>query len=78
MSETRNSSLIATLNSAEKKTSRMILETIARRSAQGWTAEQIGKRIWHCYGHLYSVQGNVLCVKMAGGDQRFEIGSDQQ
>lgn len=61
------------MNSAERKTNKKIQETVTRRSAQGWTADQIGARIWHCYGHLYSVKGNVLRVKMAGGDQSFEI-----
>jgi hypothetical protein len=61
------------MNSAEKKTNKKILETITRRSSQGWTAEQIGERIWLCYGHLWSAKGNMLRVNMAGGPQHFEI-----
>lgn len=61
------------MNSAERKTNKKALETITRRSAQGWTAEQIGQRIWHCYGYLWNAKGSTLTVRMAGGVQVFEI-----
>ena len=61
------------MSNAEKNANKKIRETVARRKSQGWNAEQIGKRIWLCYGHLYMVKGTALIVKMAGGDQTFDV-----
>ena len=68
--------MIVSMNSAEKRINKEIAKTVARRSSQGWTADKIAARIWLCYGHLCSVRGNVLSVRMAGGVQNFVISQE--
>lgn len=64
------------MNRAERETNKKAEETVARRASQGWSAEQIAKRVWFCYGYLCGVKGNILTVKMAGGYRTFEIGGN--
>jgi hypothetical protein len=62
------------MNSAEKRTNRELTKRIEMRLAQGWSLEKIGDRtVWHMYGHFYSIKDSTLTVKMAGGNQSFNL-----
>ena len=60
------------MNKYEKRTNREMTKRIEMRLAQGWSLEKIAERtVWNMYGHLYTLKGGVLVVKMAGGDRSF-------
>jgi hypothetical protein len=65
--------LIMETNKAAARQGKEIRKRIAVRMSQGWTAEQIGARIWKCYGRLYEVRNGNLHINISGTLERFDF-----
>ena len=59
------------MNSTTKRHEKAIRESIERRFSQGWTPEQIAKRIWLCFGYLPDWTADTVIVKMHAGNTTF-------
>ncbi len=61
------------MSNAAKTHEKKVRECIARRTAQGWTAEQIAKRVWLCFGYLTSNTDSSITVRMHAGTVTFQV-----
>jgi len=62
------------MNSTTKRHEKAIRECIARRFSEGWTPEQIAKRVWFCFGYLSGWSADSVTVKMHEGLVTFQRG----
>ncbi len=59
------------MNSTTKRHEKAIRECIEKRFSQGWTPEQIAKRVWLCFGYLTDWTAEAVIVKMHAGNATF-------
>ena len=55
------------MNKATKNHEKKIRDLVAKHLDRGTSLEEIGRRVWICYGYLNEVKGNQLIVKMHVG-----------
>ncbi len=55
------------MNNATKNHERKILDLVAKHLQRGSSLQEIGRRIWICYGYLNEVRGGKLIVNMHKG-----------
>jgi hypothetical protein len=56
------------MNKATRNHEKKILDLVAKHMALGTKLEEIGRRVWICYGYLNEVKGGKLIVKMHAGE----------
>ena len=59
------------MNNTAKQREKAVRACIAKRYSQGWTTEQIAKRVWFCFGYLTGWAEDAVMVKMHAGVVTF-------
>jgi hypothetical protein len=55
------------MNKATRNHEKKIRDCVAKHIARGTSLEEIGRRVWICYGYLNEVKNGQLIVKMDAG-----------
>lgn len=57
------------MNKATRNHEKKIRDMVAKHLALGTSLEDIGRRVWICYGYLNEVRNGELLVKMHAGER---------